>query len=127
MADSTFLIDILRNDARAVSKASDLERKNVPIITTSISAFEILKGIRTTDHKKVEKVREFLQSLTVIAFDFDCSVLAADIYRDLTSQGTLIDPEDCMIAGIALQQKKSLLTRNRRHFERIEELTVESY
>jgi tRNA(fMet)-specific endonuclease VapC len=41
--------------------------------------------------------------------------------------GTPLDDIDLLIAGIALDQGLVLVTRNRRHFERIDGLTVEDW
>lgn len=39
----------------------------------------------------------------------------------------MIDPEDAMIAGIALINDESVLTRNVEHFSRIRDLKIETY
>lgn len=49
------------------------------------------------------------------------------IFGDLKSKGIAIDTEDCMIAGIAKDKREKILTKNTRHFHRIEGLEVESY
>lgn len=39
----------------------------------------------------------------------------------------MIDPEDAMIAGIALINDESVLTKNVEHFSRIRDLKIETY
>ncbi len=39
----------------------------------------------------------------------------------------MIDPEDAMIAGIALINNESVLTKNVEHFSRIRDLKIETY
>jgi len=41
--------------------------------------------------------------------------------------GSMVDPEDAMIAGIAKVHSERVLTRNRKHFQGIEGVNVESY
>lgn len=48
------------------------------------------------------------------------------IYSDMKAKGKSIDIRDVLIAAITLQNGASLLTRNREHFERIEELVLVS-
>jgi predicted nucleic acid-binding protein len=44
----------------------------------------------------------------------------------LTKKGQRIDPEDTMIAGIAITNNKILVTRDK-HFDRINGLKIEKY
>ncbi len=53
--------------------------------------------------------------------------IAAEIYADLRKGGNLIDDIDILIAGIALANNLILVTRNRRHFERIKNLEIEDW
>jgi len=46
------------------------------------------------------------------------------IYSDMKEKGKSIDVRDALIAAITLQHGSSLLTRNKEHFERIEELVA---
>lgn len=39
----------------------------------------------------------------------------------------MIDPEDAMIAGIALLSNETILTKNVEHFSRIRNLKIETY
>jgi tRNA(fMet)-specific endonuclease VapC len=52
---------------------------------------------------------------------------AANFYAQLRRQGKPIDDIDLLIAGIALEHKLVLATRNVGHFDRIEGLTVENW
>ena len=54
--DTTFLIDFLKNDRRAINKA--LEIKDQSLFTTSVNVFEVLLGIY---RKKTATESEFEQ------------------------------------------------------------------
>ena len=54
----------------------------------------------------------------------EAALRAAEINRALARRGDPLPVPDLLIAGIALTLKLPLLTRNRRHFERIPELIV---
>ena len=49
------------------------------------------------------------------------------IYARKSKEGEKIEPEDAMIAGIALENDQPVLTRNTRDFLGIEKLKVETY
>ena len=53
---------------------------------------------------------------------------AAEIYDILESQGQIIDDNDILIAGIMFTNGiKKIITKNVRHFERIEGLEIIKY
>jgi len=94
------------------------------LATTSINRFELLAGARTPD--EAAKLRTFLRPLAVLPFDREAADRAADASADLRRQGTPLSMADLAIAGICLELGASLLTRNRRHFERIDGLRLEA-
>ncbi len=53
--------------------------------------------------------------------------MGGSIYGELLAKGETIDPEDAMLAGIAKSHHEKVLTRNVKHFSRIEGLTIETY
>ena len=57
-------------------------------------------------------------------FDARASGNAAACRRDLEAAGRTIGMGDDLIVGICLARAASLLTRNRRHFDRIPDLAV---
>ena len=129
--DTTFLIDLLRDDEGAVEKAKELDELGVAV-TTEINVFEIAFGIyqsKSVNLKKRLKEAEMLFScLNVFPFDHGSAIKAGAILGKLVREGRGIDVMDGMIAAIALTQGCNVIvTRNVRHFERIEGITVEEY
>jgi len=126
--DTSFLVDLLRGRPEAVKKIVEIEKRNEPVATTSVSVFEIWQGIpKKASESQVEKVLELLRSVNSISLDFDSALEAGEIQRKLKAKGEMIDPEDAMIAGIAKVQRKKILTRNEKHFGRITGLELETY
>ena len=122
--DTTFLIDLLKNKKEAVEKARDLENSFEPISTTTISVFEIWQGLKNSE---ASRIKSLLSSLGTFGLDIESAIMAGDISRDLSRKGQKIDSEDCMIAGIVIKNKETLLTRNINHFSRIHDLKVVGY
>jgi predicted nucleic acid-binding protein len=122
MLDSSFLIDLLRGDERAVETAKSLDDE--PVSISSIVRFEVFQGLSVNHRKRLE--RDFA-SLATIAFDADQADIAASIADRLYRKGEPIDPQDAMIAAAAIATGKTLLTRNEKHFSRIPQLRTETY
>jgi len=53
---------------------------------------------------------------------------AAEIHGELIAKGNKIDNTDSLIAAIALTNNiNTIITRNKKHFERIKGIKVETY
>lgn len=116
LADSELLIDMLRGhepSASAVRAAID----DGTLATTAVTAFELLSGARTPEQVRV--MSDLLALLPVVVFDERASEAAAAARRRLESRGETIGMADYLIAGICLSRSATLVTRNRRHFERV--------
>lgn len=116
IADTDVLIDYLagrRPAAEAVSRA--LLRDQLQ--TTTLNGFELLAGVRSS--RQEENVLALLDSIPILPLDFDAARRAAELHRHLERSGVRIGMGDSLIAGIVLARGGSLLTRNRRHFERV--------
>ena len=129
LADTSFLIDIMVNEPSAVRKATEIERSGSTISVGSPTIFELYVGLALT--KKVEeersKIVSVLASLPQLPLDFPSASAGGLIYGDKIKAGSKIDPEDAMIAGIARVHRETIVTRNVRHFEGIEGVTIERY
>ena len=129
IADTTFIIDIMRNDPQAIKKAQEIEQKNTPLIITAPTVFELSVGIALSKKPQQEKasIHEVLESLPFQPLDYESSQEAGQIYGDKQKAGEMIDPQDAMIAGIAKINREIVLTRNQRHFQGIQGVTTETY
>ena len=129
LADTTFLIDIMKNDTSAVQKAKDLSDASVSILVGTPTIFELYVGVglslRSSEER--EKVLSVLRSLPHLPLDAASASKAGIIYAQRIKEKTKIDPEDAMLAGIAIQNNEPLLTRNRKDFTGIPELKLETY
>ncbi len=76
------------------------------------------------DHN-LKRVRLFAEPLRSLSFDDDCAEHYAIIRADLAARGTPIGPNDTLIAAIAVAHQATLVTRNQREFQRVENLRLE--
>jgi tRNA(fMet)-specific endonuclease VapC len=129
LADTSFLIDLMQDDGRAKAKAEKLIGESTPIIVGTPTIFELYVGVglAVKSSEEREKVLDALQSLTQLPLDAPSAARAGLVYAQKKKEGATIDPEDAMIAGIALESQQTLLTRNTKHFLGIPGLKVEGY
>ncbi len=128
--DSDFMISLLRGEEEAKVKAQQLEETFRTIVSTAINALELFIGIVAVDGtsgKRVEITRNFLSNLTILPLDESSAERSAYILNTLKKLGKPIGLKDSLIAGIALEHKANILTRNVKHFERVPGLKIETW
>ena len=57
IADTSFLIDIMKSNMRAIEKAEEIEKKGITIAVTLISIFELFIGVGLSIKKDQERKR----------------------------------------------------------------------
>jgi len=123
--DTTAVIDLLKNRKDIKEKLKELEGKNVVFTTTTITNFEMWAG--PMDLKEEQELNEFFKTIRIYPLTEKDAEIAGKVHKVLRKEGQEIGSEDCMIAGIAIAKQEPVLTRNKKHFERIPELVVYSY
>ena len=126
--ETSFLIDFLKNGKGAISRMKNLVDSDEVIGIATPTIFELWSGITALDRpeKEKSKIIFLISKLVIYQLDRESAELAGKINGELIKRGLKIDPEDSMIAGIAITNNKKVLTRDE-HFGRIEGLRVESY
>lgn len=116
LADSDILINYLNRRGPGL-EIIERELQARRLWTTTISLFEVLAG-SLSPRRHAAAIALFAE-VPAIPFTRDCAERAAEIDQLLRSQGLRIPTADTLIAGVALARGLPLITRNRRHFERI--------
>lgn len=130
-ADTSFLIDVILGRPIPKEYENLLDERNISI--TSPSIMELVKGLYLKNNLKYvtneekEKINETIFSMNVLEFDRESAILAGEIEAELTNQGNKIELMDVMIAAICIENNEPLVTRNKKHFERIKELKIQVY
>ncbi len=131
LLDSTFLIDFIRKNEITLAKLADWGHEK--IYTTRINVFEVLMGAFSIKSEKdkmtrLSEISIVLQNLTILELDEISTFNAAQISGKLNLGGVHIEPNDCLIAGIALSNGiDTIITKNTKHFNRIDGIKIESY
>lgn len=90
---------------------------------SSITAYELQVGLEKSVSKKTKaETRGFIEAIPIFEFDADAAVESAKVRTELESSGQGIGPYDTLIAGHCRQLGSTLVTRNKREFERVKGL-----
>lgn len=131
--DTSSCIDYLNGDIKLKKLLGEQEEL---IHITAITIYEINIGLERTKRKISEKRYkqlykiwlEFISGMEIFSLGFKEAEKSAEIYDSLESTGVKIDDNDVLIAGIMITNGiKKIITKNVKHFERIEDITVISY
>ncbi len=95
---------------------------------SAISFAELVTGVqRSTDPQTGERVlQRFLRLVTVLPFTEDVARRFGEENAMLQKTGSQIGDFDLAIAATALRHNLTLLTENRKHYERVAGLKLES-
>ena len=131
--DTNACIDYLNGVSeikQAILKQEDL------IHITSITVYEVNIGLERTKRKISEKRyhtlykiwTEFVSGMEIFPLGNKEAEKAAEIYGNLESAGKIIDDNDILIAGIMLSNGiAKIITKNVKHFEKIEGIEIIPY
>lgn len=115
------LFDYLRG-AEPASSRVEIELKSRAFATTVANAFELSRACA----HPARRVRRSAPPRRddPVAPGEESAATAAHVRRTLAARGDDIGMADCLIAGICLTARATLLTNNRRHVERVDGLRV---
>ncbi|WP_101297642.1 type II toxin-antitoxin system VapC family toxin [Halegenticoccus soli] len=127
--DTSFIIDLLRGNEDAEMLLNTIEKESRPQKVSSVTVLELYEGVARsgTPSEKQERILGVLESKFVVAADNAVMRKAGKLSGELITRGEQIEREDCIIAATALLNDEAVVTRNTKHFERIENLEVRSY
>jgi tRNA(fMet)-specific endonuclease VapC len=131
-ADSTYLIDLLREQARGTSgKATafleDHVSDHVGVSVFVVCELEAGAAHATSPDRERARVQALLQAVSVVYPDARFAPEYADVLLKLRARGKTVATMDLLIAIAALVDGAALVTANRRHFDSIPGLKVLEY
>jgi tRNA(fMet)-specific endonuclease VapC len=127
--DTSFIIALMRRDERALAKLEEYTASETRLTTTPITACELFKGAyrSTKREKELHKVKTTLSFLEMLSFTVEASERYGRLMASGGLRGAPIGDLDAMIASLALTHGEGIVTSNRKHFERVEGLRVDSW
>jgi predicted nucleic acid-binding protein len=124
--DSSFLIDLLAGNSRAVLKARELDQTGEPRYVTPPAASEVLVGAFRLGGTYFSRTKTLVESLPLLPFDRVACQEAGRLGSELAGHGTPLGQADLFIAAITLRHGERLLTRDKA-FIQVPGLTIEGY
>jgi tRNA(fMet)-specific endonuclease VapC len=124
LVDTDWVIDYLKARTQAVQLLQSLASEGLSI--SIITYGEVYEGIvDSPDSARHERgLLDLLSWVEVITLTQSSMKLFAELRSDLRRQGQLITDFDLLIAATAIEKNLTLITRNRRHFERVPNLLM---
>lgn len=126
--DSSEIIAVERN--REAVQALVTGREDEPFGISVVTVAELLHGVERAD-TEVRRIRrqafveKVLELFPVFPFDVVVARIYARLWATQASKGQMVGAHDLMIAATALSLGYTVVTANRRDFDRIEGLQVE--
>ena len=126
LVDMDWAINHLDGQERTRQRLEELAASGLGF--SIISLAEVYEGIYySSDPEGNEQaLAEFTQDVTIIVIDEEISLLFGKERGRLPAEGKRVSDFDLMIGVTARQHDPTLLTNNRRHFEDIAGLQIES-
>lgn len=128
LIDTDILSYYMRGLRKVVPRAQKYLKQFGHFNVSSLTVFEILKGLRKK--KLVEKEEIFQTEILkhqVFALDYAVMDTAATLLTLLEDKGTPIAYGDLFVASTALAHDLILVTNNTKHFSKVEGLALENW
>ena len=124
LVDSDWAISFLNGNPSTVDRLEALRPEGIGI--SIISLAEIYEGMygHANSSRQEQPLQRFMSMVeTLYVNETICRIFAQERSR-LRSLGALIGDFDLLIAATAIHNGLTLLTNNRRHFERVRDLSI---
>ncbi len=125
--DTNVIAAVLRGQQQVMDELERCVSEGHEITLNAISYFETRRGLKLEAVRKRLLFEALLNEAEVLNLDRLALDISAGIYQTLRERGTPLEDADILIAGIALAHDATLVTRNLKHFERVEGLRLESW
>ena len=127
LVDTDWVIDYFNDCEDIVQRLQELQHL-AGLALSIISLAELYEGVSYSRAPEEDEaaLQDFLRGVTLLNIDErTCQVFGKERGR-LRAAGLMIGDFDLLIGATALRHNLTLLTNNRRHFERIDGLRIES-
>jgi len=126
LVDTDWAIHWLHTNDPIQQRMDQLEEHGLGL--SAVSLAELWEGVHYSRNPQQSEdgLHNFLRRVSFIGVDEETCKLFGKERGRLRAQGKLVADFDLMIGVTALQHDLTLLTNNRRHFENIEGLRIES-
>ena len=126
--DTNVVSAIITGRQTVLGRVAQVLQDDHVITLNAICYYETLRGLLHVKHRRKYRLFETLvEEHHTLPLDIGVLDEAAQIYHQLREQGRLIEDADILVAAIARFYQAILVTRNIKHFARIERLNIENW
>ena len=127
MLDTNICIYVLKNRPPALREKFDSVRASICL--SAITLAELYFGAENSERVKanLEGVERFTGGIPVLPFDAEAAAHFGQLRAYLRRKGTPVSTQDILIGAHARSEGLTLVTNNRREFDRMPGLRVENW
>lgn len=127
LLDTNTLIYFFKQQGQVATHLKSMAASQIAL--PSVVLFELEYGLLRSSKPDIQRrgIATALSAYRVLSLDYASARAAASVKFALETAGTPIGHCDQLIAGIALANKLTLITRNTREFTRVPGLRVENW
>lgn len=113
LLDSSFLVDLLRDQQEAHDLLRRLETEDQQLLLSTPVVYELLSGLRQeATRAALAQIESVISGYPVLAFDLPAARRAAEVRAELLRMGTPIGAVDTMLAGLGLAHGHQIISRD---------------
>jgi tRNA(fMet)-specific endonuclease VapC len=128
LLDTNVCIRYLNGDSESIKHHMESTHPQ-NIAVCSVVKAELFYGVAKSKYptRNLARLQRFLNPFASLPFDDSAAEVYGRIRAKLEGSGTLIGPNDLLIAAIAVANEMTLVTHNTREFGRVEDLSLEDW
>ncbi|MDD1659539.1 MAG: type II toxin-antitoxin system VapC family toxin [Methanomicrobiales archaeon] len=126
--DTSFLVDLMREDGEALDALARIEEEYHNLATTVVNLLELFRGAYLSERREENsaKVLKIVETLDVIGFAWETYPIYGTLSATLKEKGISVNEFDVVIAALVLETDGIIVTRDQ-HFRSIPGLEVIGY
>lgn len=124
--DTSFLIDYVRGEGRAVRKVREFTEEGERMVAPSVAVAELLVGAHYRGGRELSKTLELLEVLEVLPFDSSVAEEAGRMGAESLRRGSPLLGVDLLVAATARVHRGILVSRDN-IFSGVPGLALENY
>jgi len=127
--DTSVLVALIRKDRAALDSLEAESKRGGFVSTTSINLCELYAGAYGSrdPQSELSRVRSLVSNLGLLGLDARAAKRYGELVNDTVLKREPIGDFDLIIASIALENQEKLVTRNVKHFRKVQGLTVDTW
>ena len=127
--DTDTIIEFFRGNKKVVQQLKEKINTGVNLYLSSLSMCELFRGVYLSGNPEKERARikTLLSVCRILPLTLNSCEKFGSISAQLIKEGKTIEDMDLLIGCVALSFGYTVVTNNKKHFERIPNLKIETW